>query len=75
VKGALEAARYLTIVPVGGRRTTVGAAPGRAVAWFPAIGLLIGGVLVLVDRLVSWAFPMLLAALVMITYTAHTFTP
>ncbi len=67
MKGALEAARYLTIVPVSGRRTTVGAAPGRAVAWFPAIGLLIGAVLVIVDRLVAWAFPMLLAALLTVT--------
>ena len=28
-----------------------------------------------VDTLVKTTFPMLLAALVMITYTAHTFTP
>ena len=28
-----------------------------------------------IDTLVKTAFPMLLAALVMITYTAHTFTP
>jgi hypothetical protein len=28
-----------------------------------------------VDTLVKTSFPMLLAALVMITYSAHTFTP
>jgi len=67
VKGALEAARYLTIVPVGRQRGTVGAPPGRAVAWFPAIGLLIGCVLVVVDRLAAWAFPMLLGALLTVT--------
>ena len=67
MKGALEAARYLTIVPVGGRRGTVGAPPGRAVAWFPAIGLVIGSVLVVIDRLAAWAFPMLLAALLTVT--------
>jgi len=67
VKGALEAARYLTIVPVGGQRGAVGAPSGTAIAWFPAIGLLIGCVLVVVDRLAAWAFPMLLAALLTVT--------
>jgi len=67
VRGALQAARYLTIVPVGGKRGTVGAPPGSVVVWFPAIGLLIGVVLVVVDRLVVWAFPMLLAALLTVT--------
>jgi len=66
VRGAVQAARYLTIVPVGGGRGDV-LPPGSAVAWFPAIGLLIGALLVVVDRLTAWAFPTLLAALLTVT--------
>ncbi len=63
----MQAARYLTIVPVGGRRGGAGALSRDAIAWFPAIGLLIGAVLVAVDRLTAWTFPMLLAALLTVT--------
>jgi adenosylcobinamide-GDP ribazoletransferase len=65
VKGVVDAARYLTIVPVGGARAA--APPGAAVAWFPAVGLMIGAILVAVDRLTAWAFPTLLAALLTVT--------
>lgn len=65
MNGVVQAARYLTIVPVGGG--DFGAPTGRAVVWFPAIGLLIGAILVVVDRVTAWAFPMLLAALLTVT--------
>ena len=67
MRGAVRAARYLTIVPIGGGRGDHGAPPGSAVAWFPAIGLLIGVLLVVVDRVTAWAFPTLLAALLTVT--------
>jgi len=65
VRGVVDAARYLTIVPVGGARAD--APPGASVAWFPVVGLMIGAVLVVVDRLTAWVFPALLGALLTVT--------
>jgi len=67
VRGLREAARYLTIVPMGDGRAPMTAPPGRAVVWFPVVGLLIGLAVVLVDRITTWAFPSLLAALLTLT--------
>lgn len=61
MRGLLAAARYLTAVPLGN-----GAPPGpatrRVAAWFPVVGLGIGAVLVLTDRLAAAVFPPLVSA-------------
>jgi adenosylcobinamide-GDP ribazoletransferase len=68
VSGLALATRYLTIAPIGrGPREVDGAALGRAVPWFPVVGLGIGAVLAGFDRLVDALFPGLLAALLAVT--------
>jgi adenosylcobinamide-GDP ribazoletransferase len=68
----VAAARYLTIVPIPSR-FAAHEAPGPAAAWFPVVGLLIGGVLVGVDRLAALAFaPLLAAALVVAVWKLVT---
>lgn len=68
MNGLLVATRYLTIVPVGtGSADDTGLALGRAAPWFPVVGLALGAVLALTDRLTSWLFPTLLAALLTVT--------
>lgn len=58
--------RYLTIVPIPGvARSHEG--PGAAAAWFPVVGLAIGALLVLVDRVATMFFAPLLGALLTVT--------
>lgn len=64
--GLVAAARYLTIVPIPGR-TRSHDAPGAAAAWFPVVGLAIGGLLVAVDYAATALFAPLLAALITVT--------
>ena len=68
MSGLVRAARYLTILPVGGGR---GGAPvtgiGRAAAWFPVVGAGIGLLLVAADHWLARTFPALLAALLTVT--------
>ncbi len=60
------AARYLTIVPIpGAMPSDVG--PGAAAAWFPVVGLAIGALLVVIDRLTSAVWTPLLAATLTVT--------
>jgi adenosylcobinamide-GDP ribazoletransferase len=66
-QGLLVATRYLTIVPVPGSSPAGLESVGRAAAWFPVVGLLIGVLLVVVDRGSAWLFPQLLASLVVVT--------
>ena len=56
------AARFLTIVPIPGREAGGPGALGRAAWWFPAIGLALGGGLMLVDRVLAAVVPPLLSA-------------
>jgi adenosylcobinamide-GDP ribazoletransferase len=56
------AARFLTIVPVPGREARGSGALGRAAWWFPAIGLALGGGLMLADRALAAVVPPLLSA-------------
>jgi adenosylcobinamide-GDP ribazoletransferase len=68
VHGLLVAARYLTVVPLGGGTPHQGiAALGRAAPWFPVVGLGIGALLALTERATSQLFPLLLAALLTVT--------
>jgi adenosylcobinamide-GDP ribazoletransferase len=60
------AARYLTIVPIPGAAPSR-EGPGAAAAWFPVVGLAIGALLVLVERVTSALFAPLLAALLTVT--------
>lgn len=61
------ATRYLTIVPVRAASHEDELALGRAAPWFPVVGLALGVVLALTDRLTDWLFPALLAALLTVT--------
>lgn len=61
------AARYLTIIPVPGGGHASLEALGRSAAWFPVVGMGLGLLLVLADRLASWLFSPLLAALLTVT--------
>jgi len=60
------AIRFLTIVPVRGREASGDEAFGRAGWWFPPIGLGLGALLVGADRAFSYAFPPLLAGLLLL---------
>ena len=62
----VKSARYLTIVPLP-ENSSAREGPGAAAMWFPVVGLAIGGVLAVVDRLASAVFAPLLAALVTVT--------
>lgn len=61
------AARYLTIIPVPGGGHASLEALGRSAALFPVVGMGLGLLLVLADRLTSWLFSPLLAALLTVT--------
>ena len=67
MNGLVVAARYLTIVPLPGRTHHGGAAVGVAAAWFPVVGLGLGLILVVVDRVTGVLFPALLASLLTVT--------
>lgn len=56
------AARFLTVLPIPGNEGQGRIALGRAAWWFPVVGLLLGATLAGTDRLLSLAFPPLLAA-------------
>ena len=62
----VNAARYLTILPIPGPRAAH-ERPGKAAAWFPVVGLALGGMLALADRLMGAVFVPLLAALLTVT--------
>jgi len=59
--------RFLTIVPVPGREAMGPGALGRAGWWFPLVGLMLGAVLALLDRVVDRLFPPLLSSLLVVS--------
>lgn len=61
------AARYLTIVPIPGPAHAPLEALGRSAVWFPVVGVGLGLLLVVVDRLTGWLFSPLLAALLTVS--------
>jgi adenosylcobinamide-GDP ribazoletransferase len=62
----VTAVRYLTIVPIPGR-APAHERPGMGAAWFPVVGVFIGALLLLTDRVVTALFAPLLAALLTVT--------
>ena len=75
--GILEAARFLTVLPIPGPRERDPEGVARSAGWFPLVGLLIGGLLVGLDFGLSevWDRPfvdaVLVAALVVLTSALH----
>jgi len=67
VTGLVVAARYLTIVPFPPSMREKPDAIGRAAVWFPVIGLGIGAVLAVTDRVMEVLFPALLGGLLTVT--------
>jgi adenosylcobinamide-GDP ribazoletransferase len=67
VRGFVIAARYLTIVPLPDCAPADAMALGRSAAWFPIVGVLLGLGLAGGDRVLSWLFPPILAALLTVT--------
>ncbi len=61
----LAALRFLTTVPIPG--ASAPQALARSVAWFPAVGLLLGAALVGLDTLFQRIFPPALAAALLVT--------
>ena len=53
----LIALQFLTILPVPSPRECTTKDLGRSTAWFPLVGLAIGGLLVLADQLLGMLFP------------------
>lgn len=66
MRGLVDAARYLTVVPLPGPPTDP-AALGRAVPWFPVVGLALGAVVAATAALAAALFPGPLAALLAVT--------
>ena len=65
--GLRVAARYLTIVPLPGPTRLTPDALGRSAPWFPVIGIGIGVILLVLDRVTQVVFPTLLGALLTVT--------
>lgn len=67
------AVRFLTIVPVPGLERQWPGGLGSAAWWFPVVGLALGGVLAIADRLLALVFdPWLSAVLTVCLWTAVT---
>lgn len=62
----MTAVRFLTIVPVPGRAREETGALGRSAGWFPLVGLGLGALLAVGDRLLAFIFPPLLTALLVL---------
>jgi adenosylcobinamide-GDP ribazoletransferase len=73
----LAAFQFLTSIPVSLKRELSPAQLGRATAWFPVVGLIIGGLLALLNWLLGFILPssvinaLLIVALVMVTGALH----
>lgn len=73
VTAFFAALQFLTIAPAVLRRTLTPIEMGRAVAFFPLVGLLLGGVLLVIDAAARWYWtPGLAAALVLAGWVVAT---
>ncbi len=69
----LAALRFLTILPVLGAHRFDDAAWGKATAWYPAVGLVLGAILAGLDWGLRWLFPEgVAAALLLVAWVALT---
>ena len=69
----LAALRFLTILPVPGAHRFDDATWGKATAWYPAVGLVLGAILAGLDWGLRWLFPEgVAAALLLVTWVALT---
>lgn len=66
LRGLPTAVRFLTILPFPGMGLEGSDALGRSAGWFPVVGLALGGVLWVGDRLLSLLFPPVLATLLVL---------
>ncbi len=69
LNGFLVALSFLTVIPVR-TRTAEPEGLGRAAAWFPVVGLLLGGILSVAQWLLAQFFPPLLAAALVVALWA-----
>lgn len=73
----IAAIRFLTSLPLPGKTDATPEQLGRATAWFPLVGLAIGGVLALLSWLLGFILPeavvgaLVIAALVLLTGALH----
>lgn len=65
ISGFVAAISFLTRVPIGRRFIFSAEDVGRAAAWFPVVGALLGGVLVLALRLLGHLYPQLVTAVIL----------
>lgn len=72
MRGLFAAIGFLTRLPVPARVFDGAASPSAQLAWYPAVGLLIGGLLWCLGWLLSGASPLLAAALVLAVWVALT---
>lgn len=65
--GCIAAVQFLTIAPPLVRRSFTATELGRAVGYFPLVGLMIGGILLGLDRFFAWFLPLNVAAALILT--------
>jgi adenosylcobinamide-GDP ribazoletransferase len=63
----LLALQFLTVIPVRISGTITPRTMARAMAWFPVVGLVLGGTLVLADRALRMIFPPTVATTLLLT--------
>ncbi len=69
----ITALTLLTVLPAPSRAATIARPLGRSMAWFPAVGLLLGGILVFALWLLRMVFPdLVVAALVLAVWAMLT---
>jgi len=72
MRALLAAIGFLTRIPVPAYALSGLSSPSSQLAWYPAVGLLIGGVLACIAWLLSSAAPLLAAALLLVAWVALT---
>jgi len=70
MKSFLIALQFLTSIPVRVRGEVAPRAMGRAMVWFPVVGLMLGGALALVDLALRALLPPVVAAAMLLTLWA-----
>jgi len=73
MRSLLAAMRFLTILPLPGGRDQLDGDWGRATAWYPAVGLILGAILAALDWGLRWLWPAGVAtALLLLAWVALT---